>query len=77
MRQLRDFGFGKATMEHLIMEEVKEMIDWMKAHEGKPIGGIKERMTLAVVNSLWSIMSGQRFKQDDPTLLSLTGLLTK
>jgi methyl farnesoate epoxidase/farnesoate epoxidase len=72
LRQLRDFGFGKTSMEHLIVDEVKEVIEWMKVHEGEPIGEIKERMSIAVVNSLWTMMSGQRSKQDDPSFLGMT-----
>jgi len=77
LRQLRDFGFGKNSMELLIMEEVKEILNWMKSMEGKPIGGIKEKMSLAVVNSLWTIISGERLKHDDPALLALTSGFTE
>jgi len=59
-------------MEVLIMEEVQEILNWMKSVEGKKVGAIKEKMSLAVVNSLWTIVSGERLKHNDPALLSLT-----
>jgi methyl farnesoate epoxidase/farnesoate epoxidase len=72
LRQLRDFGFGKKSMEGLIMEELKEIVEWMKSKEGFPVEDIKGKMTIAVINSLWTILSGHRYKHDDPVLLALT-----
>lgn len=59
LRQLRDFGFGKNTMEALIMDEVHEMAETLKRKGGKPVGEIKEKFSLAVVNSLWTIVGGE------------------
>lgn len=53
LRQLRDFGFGKAAMQDLIMEELDEVSKRFRAAEGKPISHIKATLTIAVVNSLW------------------------
>ncbi|XP_021962197.2 cytochrome P450 2J6 [Folsomia candida] len=77
LRQLRDFGFGKSTMEALIMDELEEILDWMKSKEGLPVTNIKERMSVAVVNSLWTVVSGKRYKHDDPAILKLTKDLTE
>jgi hypothetical protein len=72
LRQLRDFGFGKHSMEETIMVEVNEFLDILKAQGEKPLDKIKEKMLLAVVNSVWSISAGSRYKQDDKALLSMT-----
>jgi len=64
-------------MEVLIMEEIKEILNWMKSVEGTPVGAIKEKMSLAVVNSLWTIVGGERFKHNDPALLALTSGFTE
>lgn len=61
LRQLRDFGFGKNTMETLIMDEVHEMIEMLTKKGGKPVGEIKEKFSLGVVNSLWTIVGGNCF----------------
>lgn len=63
LRQLRDFGFGKNTMEALIMDEVHEMTEVLTRQRGKPVGEIKEKFSLAVVNSLWTIVGGCLLKK--------------
>jgi len=76
LRHLRDFGFGKNSMELLIMEEVREMIEWMKNEEGHPLS-LNRKFSLAVLNSLWQIVSGKRFDQKDTTLNDLLDSTTK
>ncbi|XP_021967566.2 cytochrome P450 2J6 [Folsomia candida] len=76
LRQLRDFGFGKNTMEAFIMDEVMEVLDWMKSVEEESIPDIKSKITVAVVNSLWMVISGHRYKHDDPKILDLSKELT-
>ncbi|OXA43620.1 methyl farnesoate epoxidase [Folsomia candida] len=72
LRQLRDFGFGKNTMEESIMTEVTELIDGLKEHGEKPLEDIKLKFTLAVVNSLWSLCTGIKYKQNDEELIKMT-----
>lgn len=59
------------------MDELEEILDWMKSKEGLPVTNIKERMSVAVVNSLWTVVSGKRYKHDDPAILKLTKDLTE
>lgn len=72
LRQLRDFGFGKSGMETRIMDEVNEVISTYKSMQGKPVGNIKNKLRLAMVNSLWTILTSKRFTHDDPKLLHLS-----
>jgi len=37
LKNLRDFGFGKASMEGIIQEEISEFIDTIRNDVGKPI----------------------------------------
>ncbi|CAG7734935.1 unnamed protein product [Allacma fusca] len=67
LRHLRDFGFGKNYMESLILDEVDELIEWLKSQEGKPVS-INRKFYLAVINSLWTILSGKRYSHTDPKL---------
>jgi hypothetical protein len=64
----RDCGFGKSRMEDYIIDEVRDTLDWLKSMNGKPIENIKYKLSLAVVSSLWTIISGQRVPHDDPFL---------
>jgi len=71
LRQLRDFGFGKHTMQDLIMIEVTEFIELMVETKGEPVRNVKDRLIVAVLNSLWFISTGTRHRQNDPELVSL------
>jgi len=67
LRQLRDFGFGKSSMEEIVMDEVKEISDWLKREEGNPVS-LTHRFSLATYNSIWRILTGERFDHDDAKL---------
>ncbi|CAG7816040.1 unnamed protein product [Allacma fusca] len=69
-RHLRDFGFGKNYMEELIQEEVDELLGWLKYLGNNPVC-LNTKFTLAVVNSLWRIITGKRFDHSDPKLLGI------
>ncbi|XP_021953079.2 methyl farnesoate epoxidase [Folsomia candida] len=77
LRQLRDFGFGKGTMEDSIMLEVNELIDLLIEQGEKPVDNVKQRVVLAVINSLWAICTGIRHKQDDKELLGINEKVNK
>jgi len=72
LRQLRDFGFGKNTMQESIMTEVNEFIELLVETKGEPVANMKDRLVVAVVNALWFIATGIRQKQNDPDLVALT-----
>lgn len=69
---MRDFGFGKSSMEDSIMLEVNEMIDSLKTRTDKPVADIKDKFFVGVVNSLWAIMSGKRMNHNDPVMVALS-----
>jgi len=77
LRQLRDFGFGKKSMEELIMVEVSELIESFKDFHGQSVSEIKEKLLIAVVNSLWAITTGNRFSHKDKRLIEMTTNTTK
>ena len=67
LRHLRDFGFGKTTGEELITNEMKEFIQGLEKQIGKPFS-VNRSFGVAVLNTLWMILSGVRYEQDDPRL---------
>jgi cytochrome P450 len=75
LKNLRDFGFGKNSMEAKIQDEIIELMDRFAARAGKPIQ-MRNAFNAAVVNALWSIMLGERLKQDDPELADAVHRLT-
>jgi cytochrome P450 len=75
LKNLRDFGFGKKSMEALVQQEIEELIEGFKKDVGKPMQ-TQNRFNAAVLNALWSIVTGQRHSQDDPVLGDLIKRLT-
>jgi cytochrome P450 len=67
LRHLRDFGFGKNAGEELIMNEVNEFLGKLSKQVGQPIV-LNRTFQMAVLNTLWEIMAGERYEQDDPRL---------
>nr|QST15081.1 CYP370C12 protein [Diaphanosoma celebensis] len=65
LRNLRDFGFGKSSLQGLVQSEIAELLSHLEENAGRPIQ-LSNRFNVAVVNALWSITTGQRFSQDDP-----------
>ncbi|ODM92726.1 Farnesoate epoxidase [Orchesella cincta] len=61
LRTLRDFGFAKSSMEGLILDEVKGVLDWFDNAKGSPVS-CNRLFNAAVVNSLWHLVSGQKNK---------------
>jgi len=52
------------------MDEVKELLNWIKNHGEQPIA-LHRKFSLAMINSLWTIFSGERFDLDDADLVSI------
>ncbi|XP_035709560.1 methyl farnesoate epoxidase isoform X2 [Folsomia candida] len=75
LRQLRDFGFGRKSMESIIAEEAVELAERLQSHCGKPMS-IQMAFNAAILNALWSLLTGERFKQDDPDLAATLNILT-
>ncbi|CAG7730888.1 unnamed protein product, partial [Allacma fusca] len=71
LRHLRDFGFGKNLMENLIMEEVNDFNSCLKSEEGKSLFMNAQKFELPVLNALWMIITGKKFKHDDTEKLGL------
>jgi len=67
IRHLKDFGLGKNTMESIILDEVQDLLKTFRKTLGKPIS-TQAVFNVAIINSLWAIVAGQRFSHDDPKL---------
>lgn len=71
LRNLRDFGFGKASMESMISDEVSHLLERLRQDSGKPISTLNY-FNIAVVNALWTITCGKRLKYDDPETIEIS-----
>lgn len=57
------------------MEEVKELIASFQKEAGKPLV-TQNRFNIAVLNALWTILTGDRFDQNDPRVKAVIKSLT-
>ena len=70
LKHLKDFGFGKSSMENLIQDEVDKLIAFLEKDCGKPMN-LNLKMNLAVLNGLWYILVGESLELDDEKLHNL------
>jgi len=59
LRVLRDFGFGKSSMEDSILDEVDKLCEEISKFNDKELD-IGLKMNISILNSLWSILTGER-----------------
>ena len=65
LRHLRDFGFGKNSMEATVLDEFEELAKEMQQDCGKPVK-INFRFNLTVLNILWRMVADQRLDNNNP-----------
>lgn len=70
LRHLRDFGFGKKSMEGCIQDDATDLINGFLKDAGKSIS-TNRRLQMIVLNSLWNIIAGEKFAQNDPRFQSV------
>ncbi len=68
MRHLKDFGFGRSSMEDMIKDEAIELVEDLKKQISESDGVLKisQIFNLAILNALWKIITSKRLKTDDP-----------
>ncbi|XP_035658632.1 cytochrome P450 2U1-like [Branchiostoma floridae] len=71
---LRDFGFGKRSLEGKVNEEGNALVQEILSHNGQPFD-LKIMMQNAVSNIICSIVFGGRFEYGDPEFRRLIHLL--
>ncbi|XP_049832281.1 methyl farnesoate epoxidase-like [Schistocerca gregaria] len=67
LRHLRDFGFGKISMEGRILEEVEDLVGSLA---NKTVQ-VTELFGIHMVNVLWAVAAGSRFERHDARLKKL------
>ncbi|XP_037798083.1 methyl farnesoate epoxidase-like [Penaeus monodon] len=70
LRHLRDLGFGKTSLEPLMILEVKELMDHIALQREKPI--VMQRFfNRSILNVIWAMVMGKRYSYDDARLATL------
>ena len=67
LRNLRDFGFGKSTMEDSLQLEVEKLTNFLLTKVDKPFD-LNRTTNISIVNALWGILVGERLELTDPKL---------
>ena len=67
LRHLRDFGFGKSSMEDIIKQEFKDLAEKITqtGRAGKSDMDSHMLFNLVVMNVLWGMIAGERFDVND------------
>lgn len=77
-RHLKDLGFGKTSMEGIIVQEVEAVLEAIREAAGpdwKTAICMDNIIKTANLNVLWHIMSGQRYDYHNPRLWRLLYLV--
>ena len=80
LRHLRNLGFGKTWIEHQMMDEIKDLLSYMKsAAQSNPdhIVDFNGIFSVSIINIFWSILAGKRYQRDDVVLNKILSLLEK
>lgn len=80
LRHLRDLGFGRTSSEGLIQEEIHDLADEIHskslAHPQRVVN-LKGMFNLSLINILWALIGGERFKRNDVKLSHLLDIVEK
>ena len=58
-RTLRDFGFGKASLENILISEADHIVDHFQSLNGRPVQP-QLIFNVGVLNVLWKIVADRR-----------------
>jgi len=70
LRTLRDFGFGRKSMESLVHTELVYLNDALSARAGNGAVATNDLIQTCVLNCLWTMMAGKRFSKSDETIIN-------
>ena len=76
---LKKFGFGRPQMEAFVQDEVNDLVNVLKGKcsNGASSVEIGFDINVAIVNVIWSLMTGERNSHDDPRIRSFLVAVNK
>ncbi|EFN85378.1 Probable cytochrome P450 303a1 [Harpegnathos saltator] len=76
LKTLKEFGFGKVSMENVILSDAVALTTAIESLAASgPIKNLHNVTSVAVLNSLWTLVAGSRYELENPKLketLSIT-----
>ena len=73
LRHLRDFGFGKSSMEGLLQEELEKFCHKLHEKSGTDLD-LTGMLNISILSSLWFIMTGEKLALDNTKLIEIVRL---
>jgi cytochrome P450 len=76
-RNLKEFGFGKSTLEALVEEEVLKLCKFLKTEskDGVISVSMMQPLKLVIISILWAILFGEQLGINNPKLAELIHLI--
>ena len=76
-KNLKDFGFGKASLETLLDEEVLKLCQHLrnKSEDGLVPVSLIQPLKVVIISILWTILFGEQRALNDPKLSKLINLI--
>lgn len=72
LKELRDLGFGRKSLDSVMIQEVDEVIDKLISIQDVEMTGT---FNTAIINVLWQIVASKRFEHDAPDTKQMMDLL--
>ena len=76
MKQMRHVGYGRTQMEQHIEKEIENLLSFIDEFKSEPVWPASF-LAQSVINVLWSMTAGKRFKRDDKRLVKLLDLMNR
>ncbi|KAL0121780.1 hypothetical protein PUN28_006919 [Cardiocondyla obscurior] len=78
LRTLKEFGFGNVTMEDMILNDAVSLTTTIESL-GKlgPISNLYNITSIAVLNSLWTLVAGSRYELENPKLTEILSVVNE
>ncbi|XP_063614756.1 cytochrome P450 2L1-like [Penaeus indicus] len=68
LRHLRDFGFGRSSLEKVIHPEVASLLKDLEGGAGRPTE-VNWNLNVAVLNVIWRLVADRRYDINDPEII--------
>ncbi|CAG7727850.1 unnamed protein product, partial [Allacma fusca] len=65
IKTLKEVGFGQLALESRIIDEVQDFRSFLRKNLNKPLY-LQESIEIAALNSLWVILTGEKYDLEDP-----------
>ncbi|XP_011692220.1 PREDICTED: probable cytochrome P450 305a1 [Wasmannia auropunctata] len=78
LRTLKEFGFGNVTMEDIILNDAVSLTSMVESlAKLGPITNLYNITSIAVLNSLWTLVAGARFDLENPKLAEILSVVNE